>query len=158
MEKNSGFFPKEAHGCPYMEKNSGFFPLPQNSLKLKVSFIWHFQKYENPFLPRISTPERKLMDAHTWMPIHILYGPQMGFVWAQAGSLGLPQPSQGQGRPPCQKMKIVGLPVQAWECPQTAGQTDRWTLPSTLSPCFSKATRSIKIYFSKKSYILHYVT
>ncbi len=40
----------------------------------------------------------------------------------------------------CLKLvRVVGQAVQAWECPHTEGRT----LPSTLSPCFAKATQSI---------------
>ncbi len=46
-------------------------------------------------------------------------------------------------------LDLKGQTVQTGECTQTNGQTngrtDRRTLPSTLSPCFAKATRSIII-------------
>ena len=47
------------------------------------------------------------------------------------------------------KIKVKGQTVQAGEVGQTRrhtnGQMDGRTLPSTLSPCFAKTTRSIKI-------------
>ncbi len=71
------------------------------------------------------------------------------------------QPSQGQGRPPCQisrsKVKRFSRESVDWRTDwRTEGQTDRqtdWrTLPILSSPCFAKATRSI-IMFVLQSWI-----
>ena len=52
-------------------KKFRIFPTPTKLIKVEGVFDLTLPnlKYENPFVHRISTPERKLMDAHTWKKI-----------------------------------------------------------------------------------------